>query len=162
MTVFALDAQSGRHIWRGGTPVHQLIASPFLGQYLIVRPGEDKGLRIAAARFAQLDIDHTTGKAVPRWLADAATRTWDVDVSGRVLDRVVLLRRPSPLGYARASWEINKGYDCLSAGIEAYPVGTPDDQLLKGAFVLDKKHTHASSFPGPDGAPLAECTSSRK
>jgi protein-L-isoaspartate(D-aspartate) O-methyltransferase len=29
----------------------------------------------------------------------------------------------------------------LSARIEAYPVGTPDDQLPEGALVIDKKHT---------------------
>jgi len=29
----------------------------------------------------------------------------------------------------------------LNARIEAYPVGTPDDQLPEGALVLDKKHT---------------------
>jgi protein-L-isoaspartate(D-aspartate) O-methyltransferase len=29
----------------------------------------------------------------------------------------------------------------LSARIEAYPVGTPDDQLPEGALVIEKKHT---------------------
>ncbi|MGH3838587.1 MAG: hypothetical protein ACRDSF_23270 [Pseudonocardiaceae bacterium] len=35
------------------------------------------------------------------------------------------------------SWDGSR----LNARIEAYPVGTPDDQLPEGALVLDKKHT---------------------
>lgn len=32
--------------------MHQLIASPFLGQYLLLRPGNAKGVAIPESRFA--------------------------------------------------------------------------------------------------------------
>lgn len=86
--------------------MHQLIASPFLDHFLVVRPGYSNGIRIGKGRYEQLCADPAT---VPAWLADAARTTWGIE---RL--HSVLVRRPAHLGYGRASWEINKGcdYDC--------------------------------------------------
>jgi uncharacterized Fe-S cluster-containing radical SAM superfamily protein len=90
-----------------------LVASPFLGEHLIVRQGSTKGIRISPGRFNELLATRRPGGLTPSWLKDAAARTWSVAISDH-LDRAALVRPPSPLGYARASWEINKGcdYDC--------------------------------------------------
>ncbi|MBC3844689.1 radical SAM protein [Streptacidiphilus sp. 4-A2] len=92
--------------------MHELIASPFLGQYLIVRPGQQNGLQVGPRRYAELRTP--TGGEVPLWLVDAARTTWSVDLGGRPLAATILVREPAELGYARATWEINKGcdYDC--------------------------------------------------
>jgi len=93
--------------------VHELIASPFLDDYLVLRPGCHKGLKVPPAIRLQLEqAGH--GEACPAWLVDAACRAWDLDISGRSLGETMLVRRPSPFGYGRASYELNLGcnYDC--------------------------------------------------
>jgi hypothetical protein len=91
-----------------------LIASPFLGEHLVVRPGYERGFRISLRRYHALADDAARNERVPDWLADAADRAWRIDLAGAPLADAVLIRAPSDLGYARASWEINKGcdYDC--------------------------------------------------
>lgn len=92
----------------------QLIASRFLDHYLVVHPGRGNGMQVGAGRFAQLVDDHAADKEVPVWLSEAGTTLWQLDVAGARLRDVLLLRDVSSLGFARASWEINKGcdYDC--------------------------------------------------
>jgi hypothetical protein len=95
-------------------PVHELIASPFLGTYLLVRPGRRNAVKIPQARYAELRSGAQTGGAAPGWLAEVAFRAWGTDLSGRPLRDRVLVREPSLLGYGRASYELNLGcnYDC--------------------------------------------------
>ena len=87
----------------------ELIASPFLDDHLILRPGDPRGLRIPAHRYIELEA----GGTCPGWLVDAAQRRWAIDVTGRLADKV-LVRTASPYGYGRASYELNLGcnYDC--------------------------------------------------
>jgi MoaA/NifB/PqqE/SkfB family radical SAM enzyme len=86
--------------------MHQLIASPFLDHFLVVRPGSTNGMKIGKGRFEELRADPGN---VPKWLADAARQAWGIESLTSVM-----VREPAPLAYGRASWEINKGcdYDC--------------------------------------------------
>jgi sulfatase maturation enzyme AslB (radical SAM superfamily) len=93
--------------------VHELIASRFLDDYLLLRPGSPRGIKIGARRHRELK--QSTGKPCPAWLVDAVRRRWpDLDLTDRRLDRAVLVRPTSPYGYGRASYEVNLGcnYDC--------------------------------------------------
>ncbi|WP_460244615.1 hypothetical protein [Streptomyces sp. BYX5S] len=49
--------------------MHRLIASPFLGKYLLVRPGHPASVRIPVLAAATVDR-----AAAPDWLRDAARR----------------------------------------------------------------------------------------
>jgi len=53
-------------------------------------------------------------RPVPSWLVDAAQRGWRLDLAGQKTRDVVLLRKESPYGFGRASYELNLGcnYDC--------------------------------------------------
>jgi MoaA/NifB/PqqE/SkfB family radical SAM enzyme len=90
---------------------HAVIVSPFLRDHLIVRPGRQNGVRISAKRYN--DLRAANGR-IPAWLANAAAQAWNIDLHGRDTADAVLIREPTEFGYARASWEINKGcdYDC--------------------------------------------------
>ncbi|MER6678149.1 radical SAM protein [Streptomyces sp. NPDC000983] len=94
--------------------MHALIASPFLDEHLIVRPGHDTGVQIPHARYAEVKRAADDGRLPPAWLVDAARQAFSLDIAGQPLAGTVLVRIASPYGYARASCEINKGcdYDC--------------------------------------------------
>ncbi len=93
--------------------MHELIVSPFLGNYIVVRPGRRNGIKIPYPRYREL-TQALPGDIIPLWLAGAAYRAWDVDLSGRPVAGTVLVRQESPFGYGRASYELNLGcnYDC--------------------------------------------------
>lgn len=93
--------------------MHELIVSPFLGDYLVVRPGRRNGVKIPYVKYQEL-IHAVPGDIIPTWLVDAACRAWDLDLSGRSVAGTVLVRSESRLGYGRASYELNLGcnYDC--------------------------------------------------
>ncbi|MEV7183408.1 radical SAM protein [Kitasatospora sp. NPDC093102] len=94
--------------------MHDLIASPFLDGYLLVRPGGRGGLRLPWAKYEDLRA-LGTAETAPSWLADAVRAQWaDLDVTGRPASDFLLVRQPSTWGYSRASWEINLGcnYKC--------------------------------------------------
>jgi hypothetical protein len=93
--------------------VHQLIISPFLGTYLVLRPGRPNAVKISQEKYAQLQSAGPDGLC-PDWLDDAAMRSWGTDISGRPLSEFASFRTPSPLPYGRASYELNMGcnYDC--------------------------------------------------
>lgn len=96
-------------------PTHELIASPFLDEYLVLRPGNDNGMQIPLARYLELSKAASTGSDAPQWLVDGARQAWGLDLPAhRPLCDAVLVRAPSPYGMARASWELNMGcdYDC--------------------------------------------------
>jgi uncharacterized Fe-S cluster-containing radical SAM superfamily protein len=93
--------------------MHELVISPFLNSHLVLRPGKRNAINISSARYAQLRTASPAGSC-PTWLADAARQAWGTDVSGRLLGGFAVVRSPSPLGYGRASYELNVGcnYDC--------------------------------------------------
>ncbi|MDH2387648.1 radical SAM protein [Streptomyces sp. HNM0663] len=96
-------------------PTHSLVVSPFLGEHLVLRPGNDDGVQIPLTRYLELSKAASTGTEAPRWLVDGARQAWGLDLPGhRPLRDTVIVRAPSTYGMARASWEINKGcdYDC--------------------------------------------------
>lgn len=92
---------------------HQLIASPYPEGHLVVRPGYDGGVRIGAARYAELR-DAPPDASLPSWLAEAAGAGWGTDLAGRLISDTILVRPETGYGYARASYEVNLGsnYDC--------------------------------------------------
>ncbi len=94
--------------------MHAVIASPFLEDYLILRPGSVQGVKIPYRYWHQLR-QVPAGGACPMWLSDVVRRRWpDLDLAARPLADAVLVRTPSPYGYGRASYELNLGcnYDC--------------------------------------------------
>lgn len=93
--------------------MHQLIASPYPDGYLVVSPGRTGGIRLGAARYAELG-NAPASALVPAWLADPARAAWGLDLTGSALSDAVLVRLETPYGYARASYELNLGcnYDC--------------------------------------------------
>jgi hypothetical protein len=93
--------------------VHDVIASQFLGDHLLLRPGSPSGIKIGPRRH--LELARAAGERCPDWLVDAARRRWpDLDLTDRRVDQAVLVRPTSPWGYGRASYELNLGcnYDC--------------------------------------------------
>jgi hypothetical protein len=95
--------------------LHTLIASPFLADYLILRPDHRQAVKIGRAKFAELlDSSEDSTADCPPWLADAAQQRWGLDVAGKSLAETVLVRSPSAYGFGRASYELNLGcnYDC--------------------------------------------------
>jgi MoaA/NifB/PqqE/SkfB family radical SAM enzyme len=92
---------------------HELIASPYLGRFVLVKPGRKAGATIPAYRYREL-AEAAPAAACPAWLVDAARRAWDLDLDGKPLAPVVLVRSDTGLGYGRASYELNLGcnYDC--------------------------------------------------
>ncbi|MEU6709573.1 radical SAM protein [Streptomyces wuyuanensis] len=91
----------------------RLIAAPFLNDRLVLRPGSSSGLKIPPLKYAELQHLSEHGGNVPEWLSVAVQKQWALALAGPLRD-VVLVRDPSPYGYVRASYEINKGcdYDC--------------------------------------------------
>ena len=93
-------------------PSHELIASPFLDDYLVLRPGHDRGVQIPHVRYLEISKAASAGDVTPPWLISAVGRAWAFDLDPhRPLGDTVHVRAPSPYGLARASWEINKGCD---------------------------------------------------
>lgn len=89
--------------------MHRLIASPFLKQHLLVRPGSRGGVLLPAPRYEELRaLD--PAEPSPSWFADSIRDQWaDLDLVGRPAGEYPLVRQPSTWGYSRASWEINSG-----------------------------------------------------
>jgi len=94
--------------------MHEVIVSPFLGNYLLVRPGSRRGVKAPRQRYAELAEASAGGLVCPDWLAATVRQTWQVDLDGRRVRDVVLVRRETAYGFGRASYELNLGcnYDC--------------------------------------------------
>ncbi|MGH2776718.1 MAG: radical SAM protein [Actinomycetota bacterium] len=94
--------------------VHELVASPFMGEYLVIRPGSSNGLKIPLSKYLQLGQIKAVGGVCPAWLVDAARQAWSLEIFGRAVNDAVIVRTQSPYGYGRASYELNLGcnYDC--------------------------------------------------
>ena len=93
--------------------MHELIAAPFLGEYFLLRPGAVNGVKLPRAQYEEL-ASAPTGLPCPKWMTDAAREAFGLDIAGRRLAEVVMVRRLSALGYSRASYELNLGcnWDC--------------------------------------------------
>ncbi|MBV8539161.1 MAG: hypothetical protein JO364_19675 [Pseudonocardiales bacterium] len=90
------------------TTVHELIASPFVGAYLVLRPGSPRGLKIPRDKYLQLGRK-AADDVCPAWLVEATRRCWNLDISGRGVNDAVVVRTESPYGYGRASYGLNLG-----------------------------------------------------
>src|SRR5450755_3841177 len=95
--------------------MHDLLAAPFLGQYLLLQPGSTDGVQLPRGRFDQLVQAAAAAGSYPPWLPGLARQRWRVELpESDAMDGRVLVREESPFGYGRASWEINLGcnYAC--------------------------------------------------
>jgi hypothetical protein len=94
--------------------VYEVIACPFLGDYLLVHPGHSAGLKIPLRNYLELERRAGSADRCPDWLLDPVRKAWGVDLAGRALNDTVLVRARTPYGYGRASYELNLGcnYDC--------------------------------------------------
>lgn len=95
---------------------HQLIASPYPDGHIVVSPGpgRDGGIRIGAARYAELS-DTPAAAPVPPWLAAPARAAWNLNLTGRTTGESVIVRPETAYGCARASYELNLG--CNYGGV---------------------------------------------
>ena len=91
--------------------MYSLIASPFLGQYLLLRPGHASGVQIPETRYEELRTAVAEDLPVPTWLHDATAKAWNMQLLDDTAGHTVLVRERYTLGYGRASWEINLGCD---------------------------------------------------
>jgi MoaA/NifB/PqqE/SkfB family radical SAM enzyme len=93
--------------------MRELIVSPFLGDYIVVRSGRRNGVKISHAKYKELS-QAVPGDISPAWLVAVARRAWDLDVSDGLMFGGILVRSESSFGYGRASYELNLGcnYDC--------------------------------------------------
>src|SRR5918992_391461 len=91
--------------------MHEVIVTPFLGNYVVLRPGAENGIKISRARYEEIASADGNG---PPWFADAVHAAWNVDISERPLRESTLVRPETSYGYGRASYELNLGcnYDC--------------------------------------------------
>jgi hypothetical protein len=95
--------------------VHQLVATPFGERRLVLRPGSSKAVQLPHAKFEELRSLASVPSTVPQWLIDAVRAQWQVDLAGRNVDEVLLVRAGGPYEFSRATWEINLGcdFDCV-------------------------------------------------
>lgn len=87
--------------------MHRLIVSPFLDGYLAVRPGSTACVRLPAEHYEDLRQYARADDRVPDWLVATAAEAWDLDLDGQASQEALLVREPTELAFARASWEIN-------------------------------------------------------
>lgn len=93
----------------------QLIASPFLKDYLVLQPDSAQAIQIGGKLYDELVAAASNSSApCPPWLIDAARQRWSLDLDGELLAGTVLVRNRSTYGFGRASYELNLGcnYDC--------------------------------------------------
>ncbi|MEV5567618.1 radical SAM protein [Streptomyces sp. NPDC052196] len=90
-------------------PTHELIVSPFLDHYLVLRPGDPSGLRIKSTHYADLRHRAASDERLPSWLHAATRQRWGLDLGNHPASKALLIRDPSPFGHGRASYEVNNG-----------------------------------------------------
>ena len=61
---------------------HDLLAAPFLGRYLLLRPGSTEGVQLPRGYFDQLAQAAAAGGSYPPWLAGLARQRWGVNLPG--------------------------------------------------------------------------------
>lgn len=88
--------------------MHDLIASPYMSKYMLVRPGHVNGIALPQRHYDELAED--PGEPAPGWLRTLAAQAWpDLELADRPRRETILIRHPSPYAYARASWEVDLG-----------------------------------------------------
>jgi MoaA/NifB/PqqE/SkfB family radical SAM enzyme len=89
---------------------HKLIVSPYLGEYVVLQPGSQGGIKISERKYQEL----SQASSSPSWLTSVVRSSWGSDVSKSPFRETVLVRPESPYGYVRATYELNLGcnYDC--------------------------------------------------
>ena len=94
--------------------MHDLIASRFMDEFLLVRPGCRNGVNIGRRRYDELAACAARDQC-PSWLLPAVAHAWpDLSPPHGPVGGWVLVRPVSRYRYARASYELNLGcnYDC--------------------------------------------------
>lgn len=94
--------------------MHELLATPFGERRLVLRPGSAKAVQLPRARFEELRALAAGPGMMPPWLTGPVQAQWNLDLAGRRVGDVLLLRQAGPYEFSRATWEINLGcdYDC--------------------------------------------------
>ncbi|QXJ23131.1 radical SAM protein [Actinomadura graeca] len=115
--------------------MYQLIASPFLGGFLVLMPGETRGIKISQAAYRAL----ADAEVLPDWLTAAARTTWGIDLRGQRSGDHLLLRCESNHGFGKATYELNLGcnYDCEHCylGLKTFDgMGWPERERLLEAI----------------------------
>ncbi|MEW2634675.1 radical SAM protein [Streptomyces sp. NPDC048389] len=87
--------------------MHRLIVSPFLGDYLVLCPGDSKGLKVPGHRYIELHQAAADGARVPAWLCGPVHRQWGLDLQDQNAGTALLVRDEPPYEYGRASYEVN-------------------------------------------------------
>ncbi|MEV0413973.1 radical SAM protein [Streptomyces sp. NPDC050448] len=90
-------------------PTHELIVAPFLDQFLVLRPGDARGVKIKGHHYLELRQSAADSSPIPTWLHTAARKQWGLDLGGKPSSSALLVRDYSPHGHGRASYEVNNG-----------------------------------------------------
>ncbi|MEV5509065.1 radical SAM protein [Streptomyces orinoci] len=90
-------------------PTYQVIAAPFLGEFLLLHPGDARGVKIKAHHYLELHSAATTDGPLPGWLCNIAYARWRLNLTDACASETLLVRDPSPYGHGRASYEVNNG-----------------------------------------------------
>ncbi|WP_327316542.1 radical SAM protein [Streptomyces sp. NBC_01235] len=139
--------------------MHQLVASPQDGKFVMVRPGARGGIQLPFAFYRELGTAVAERSPVPEWLVGAARQAWGLELEHRSSEQVVLVRSQTPLNYSRATWEINRGcnFACDHCVVWKRPFEglSPADkgrllELLRGAGVLWLQFTGGEPTIDPD------------
>ncbi|MFI0367449.1 radical SAM protein [Actinomadura sp. 1N219] len=90
--------------------MHELIASPFLGEYMVLKPGEPRGVKISRKAYLAL----AAAEVFPTWLATAARKVWGDDLYRQSTAGRLLIRPEVGYRFGKATYELNLGcnYDC--------------------------------------------------
>ena len=105
--------------------MYQAIVSPQESKFIAARAGQPAAMQLPSAYYAELaDLADSDG-VVPDWFGDAARQAWGIELAGRPVKDVLVVRAPSvlPVAYSRASREINKGcnFSCEHCYLEQRP-----------------------------------------
>lgn len=94
--------------------MRELIVTPFLNDYLVLRPGSPGALRLPPGKYQELARAGAAGKPCPLWLVDAVREHWQRDITEVPLADLAIIRPETPYGYVRATYELNLGcnYGC--------------------------------------------------
>src|SRR5712691_6876804 len=81
-----------------------LIVSPFLGEYLVVRPGHKRAVKISGTQYREI----AQTPVLPAWFNQLCIQAWDCERGS------ITVRSEAILGCGKASYELNLGcnYDC--------------------------------------------------
>ena len=66
---------------------HDLLAAPFLGQYLLLRPGSTDGVQLPRGHFGQLAQVAAAGGSYPPWLPGLARQSWQLEIPDTEIGR---------------------------------------------------------------------------